>query len=50
MGVSEPIKNYRVEKVSNGFVLHCTQGKDGALEKVVFTNKTALIEFLQEVL
>lgn len=44
------IFNYRIEKVANGYVLHCSSGKDGPVTKYVFIGLAALIAHLENVL
>ena len=42
--------NYRIEKVVNGFILHRSEGKDGAMTKTVYLTKTELLAHLDKVL
>jgi hypothetical protein len=44
------MKNYRIEKITNGYVLHVTEGKDGPLTKVCFLDKASLLAWLADVL
>lgn len=40
--------NYRIERISNGFILHVTTGKDGPIIKLAFMTKADLIKHLEE--
>lgn len=44
------IENYRIEKISNGYILHVTSGKDGPIMKFAFLTKAELLRHLDEVL
>ena len=50
MATTETIVNYRIEKISNGYILHVTSGKDGPINKLAFMTKVELIKHLESVL